>query len=294
MTADPLIEKYLDILKYQKQYSKNTIGAYQRDLDRFVTVSNLGSLEEAQPHHVQSFVNYLHRRDLAPRTIQRHLSSIRACFAYLEKHRYLKSNPAVSVRAPKNQQKLPRLLDTDQAAKLLAFEPRTKLQVRDKAMMELFYSSGLRLSELVGINMSDLNLGDGFVSVTGKGKKSRQVPLGRHANTALQKWLKYCPEYGNNTPVFTGRNAKRISPRTVQSRLKHYGRTELDDIALHPHMLRHSFASHMLESSGDLRSVQELLGHSDISTTQIYTHLDFQHLTKVYDNAHPRAKRKPK
>jgi len=293
MTNDPLLEKYLDILKYQKQYSPNTINAYQRDLERFLTVSNLGSLENARPHHVQSFVNYLHRKNLAPRSIQRHLSSVRACFTYLEKHRYLTSNPVASIRAPKKQQKLPRLLDTDQAAKLLAFEARTKIQVRDKAMMELFYSSGLRLSELVGINMSDLNLSDGFVTVTGKGRKSRQVPLGRHANEALQKWLRFCPQFANNTPVFTGRNSNRISPRTVQSRLKHYGRTQLDDVGLHPHMLRHSFASHMLESSGDLRAIQELLGHSDISTTQIYTHLDFQHLTQVYDNAHPRAKRKP-
>ncbi|MBV1907251.1 MAG: tyrosine recombinase XerC [Pseudomonadales bacterium] len=291
-TTDPLIAKYLDVLEHQKQYSKHTINAYRRDLFQFASFTEATSLVDCQAHHIQSFINFLHRKNLSPRSIQRCLSSIRACFSYLKKHRLIKNNPATSLHAPRKQNKLPRLLDTDQAAKLLDFKPTSKIAIRDKAILELFYSSGLRLSELVGINISDLNLKEGFVTVTGKGNKSRQVPLGRHANTALENWLQHRQYTSIDVPVFTGRNENRISPRTIQMRLKHYGKQQLKDTSLHPHMLRHSFASHMLESSGDLRSIQELLGHSDISTTQIYTHLNFQHLTQVYDIAHPRAKRK--
>lgn len=291
-SIDPLIDKYLSFLQFQKRYSKHTITAYRRDLECFMRTTKLDSICACKTHHVQDFVSHLHRRDLAARSIQRNLSSIRACLDYLEKHRHIKSNPANSIRAPKKRASLPTLLDTDQAAKLLNFSPTTKVQIRDKAIMELFYSSGLRLSELVGIDISDLDLEDAIVQVTGKGKRSRHVPLGSQAVLAIKEWLKQCSNTCSDTPLFTGRNKQRISPRTIQARLKHYGQVQLGLNNMHPHMLRHSFASHLLESSGDLRSVQELLGHSDISTTQIYTHLDFQHLAQVYDGAHPRARRK--
>jgi integrase/recombinase XerC len=186
---------------------------------------------------------------------------------------------------------LPTLLDTDQTAQLLNFTPTEQLGRRDIAMLELFYGSGLRLAELVALNVRDLDLDDGFVRVTGKGRKVRQVPLGSFCIRALRDYLRQRPTATPTTPVFTARGAARISRRTVQQRLKLLSQRQLGNNALHPHMLRHSFASHLLESSGDLRAVQELLGHADISTTQVYTHLDFQHLAKVYDASHPRAKR---
>ena len=203
----------------------------------------------------------------------------------------LGSNPAAIVEAPKNKPKLPHVLDADQAAQLFAFTPRNKIEIRDMAMMELFYGSGIRLSELIEIDIKDLDLDAGYVTVIGKGRKTRQVPLGSFCIKAIREWLSQSPKKMGNQPLFTTRGSKRISHRTVQTRLKRIATIQLGNNQLHPHMLRHSFASHLLESSSDLRAVQELLGHSDIATTQIYTHLDFQHLAKVYDAAHPRAKR---
>ena len=225
--------------------------------------------------------------------MQRALSAIRSFYAFLLQRRMVKLNPAAIARAPKAKRKLPRVLDTDQAAKLFDAEITTPLQVRDRAILELLYGAGLRLSELVQLNIGDVELNEGFANVMGKGKKARRAPLGRHCVAALRAWLSEHPNCVAEAPLFTGRMGQRgvtrISPRTIQNRLKKIAVQQLGDDSLHPHMLRHSFATHMLESSGDLRAIQELLGHADIATTQVYTHLDFQHLAKVYDAAHPRA-----
>lgn len=284
----PQLRQYLEFLRSEKQYSKHTLSAYERDLGRFLDIVNT-PLEQIRAHHVDAFVAKLHGRGLAPRSLQRSLSSVRSFFNYLVKMRALTANPAAASRAPKQPNKLPNVLDTDRAAQLFRFTARTPLEKRDQAMAELLYGSGLRLAELVSVDMNDLDLHEGFVRVIGKGNKARQVPLGSHCVSAIDSWLssRDCP--ADTAAVFTTRNGRRISARTVQTRLKRMGARQLGSDELHPHMLRHSFASHLLESSSDLRAVQELLGHSDIATTQIYTHLDFQHLAKVYDAAHPRA-----
>ena len=305
------IVRFLDHLKFEKRYSPNTLAAYRRDLTRFAEVIE-EPITSVRSHHVTAYVARLHSAGLAPKSIARNLSSVRSFFRYLEGQRLLKANPAASTRAPKALRRLPNTLDTDQAARLLDYEARTPIEKRDRAMLELFYGSGLRLTELVGIDIGDLDLDSGFVRVLGKGNKARQVPLGSHCLQAIRAWLDCRTLPRRSEPLFTGgrgapggtaaereeggrpggvAEVKRISHRTVQQRLKRIAITQLGSNALHPHMLRHSFASHLLESSGDLRAVQELLGHSDISTTQIYTHLDFQHLARVYDAAHPRADR---
>ena len=291
---DAHLGAFFDYLKFEKDYSANTLAAYQRDLKRFTEMTREPA-DQIGRRHIDSFVARLHSEGLAPRSIQRALSSVRSFFRFLEARRETKKNPAAAARAPKSKNRLPSTLDADQAARLFEFEAKTPLQKRDKAMLELLYGSGLRLSELVGANRRDLDLDDGFITVLGKGRKTRQVPLGRHCIEAIRSWLAVHPTIGNPgaTPLFTGRGQARISPRTVQNRLKQLAAKQLGSTDLHPHMLRHSFASHLLESSGDLRAVQELLGHSDLGTTQIYTHLDFQHLAKVYDAAHPRAELNP-
>jgi integrase/recombinase XerC len=285
---DTSLDRYLEHLRVEKRYSAHTLAAYQRDLLRLANHIDV-PWTEVRGHHINSFVATLHGRGLAPRSIQRALSAARSFFAYLEKNQVIDANPATASKAPKTRPKLPKTLDTDQAAQLFKFEANTDIEKRDRAIAELLYGSGVRLSELVGINIADLDLDSGFVTVTGKGNKVRQVPLGSHCVAAINAWLA-CRSYPPGTePLFTGRPGRRISPRTVQMRLKRLASQQLGSNQLHPHMLRHSFATHMLESSSDLRAVQELLGHADISTTQIYTHLDFQHLAKVYDAAHPRA-----
>jgi integrase/recombinase XerC len=286
--TDATVTRYLDYLRVEKRYSPNTLAAYRRDLEKLGAAAKV-PWHEIRGHHVSAFVAKLHAEGLAPRSIQRALSSARSFFSYLEKINLVESNPAAGNKAPKARMKLPKTLDTDQAAQLFAFEATTPIQKRDRAMVELLYGSGIRLSELVGIDVGDMDLNSGFVTVVGKGNKVRQVPMGGHCIAAIEDWLA-CRGYpASDAPLFTGRGEQRISPRTVQLRLKRLATQQLGSNQLHPHMLRHSFASHMLESSSDLRAVQELLGHADISTTQIYTHLDFQHLAKVYDAAHPRA-----
>lgn len=291
---DASVQAFLEYLRFEKGYSANTLAAYQRDLSRFAGMTQ-EPVDRIEQHHVDRFVFRLHSEGLAPRSIQRALSSVRSFFRFVEARRETKKNPAAAARAPKSRNRLPGTLDADQAAQLFAFKARTPLEKRDKAMLELFYGSGLRLSELVGVNRGDLDLDAGFVTVLGKGRKTRQVPVGRHCINAVRAWLAVHPTAAHSgaAPLFTGRGEARISPRTVQNRLKKLAARQLGSTDLHPHMLRHSFASHLLESSGDLRAVQELLGHSDLGTTQIYTHLDFQHLAKVYDAAHPRAELRP-
>jgi integrase/recombinase XerC len=289
------IARFIDYLRSEKQYSPHTVAAYRRDLDGFA--ASLGAAEritrwsQLASADVRNYVSSLHQHGRATRSLQRTLSCIRSFLNFLERHGQLGSNPAAGVRAPKSRRKLPALLDADQTAQLLDFAGADQLSRRDAAMVELFYGSGLRLAELCGLDVKDLDLASGFVRVTGKGRKVRQVPLGSLCIRALEAYLAERPDATPDAPVFTARGDRRISRRTVQQRLKRLGQRQLGSNALHPHMLRHSFASHLLESSGDLRAVQELLGHADISTTQVYTHLDFQHLAKVYDASHPRAKR---
>jgi integrase/recombinase XerC len=296
MTAEhtPLqadIARYIEHLKHERQYSAHTLTAYRRDLDGFASSLDVDRWKDVRSAHVRNHVGALHRRGAATRSIQRALSCIRSFLKYLGRTGAVEANVASVVRAPKSRRKLPKLLDTDQTAQLLNFDAKGALDLRDAAMIELFYGSGLRLAELVALDVGHLDLDEGFVTVTGKGRKVRQVPLGSFCIRALRSYLAQRDVATPSTPVFCSRGETRISRRTVQQRLRMLSARQLGTNAVHPHMLRHSFASHLLESSGDLRAVQELLGHTDISTTQIYTHLDFQHLAKVYDASHPRAKR---
>jgi integrase/recombinase XerC len=296
MTAEhtPLeadIARYVEHLKHERQYSAHTLTAYRRDLDSFAASLDVDRWKDVRSAHVRNHVGALHRRGAATRSIQRALSCIRSFLKYLGRTGAVDANVASVVRAPKSRRKLPKLLDTDQTAQLLNFDAQSPLDLRDAAMIELFYGSGLRLAELVALDVGDLDLDEGFVTVTGKGRKVRQVPLGSFCVRALRSYLAQRGAVNPSAPVFSARAEQRISRRTVQQRLRTLSTRQLGTNVVHPHMLRHSFASHLLESSGDLRAVQELLGHTDISTTQIYTHLDFQHLAKVYDASHPRAKR---
>jgi len=286
--GDDDLRAFLERLRVEKQYSPHTVAAYGRDLERLHRFAGK-ALRELTAADVRRYAAQLHGRGLAPRSIARALSSVRAFYRHLERHRRIDSNPAADVRAPRGERRLPGTLDTDQAARLFSEPPRDAAERRDHAMAELLYGSGLRLSELVGLDLKDLDLEAGFVTVVGKGRKTRQVPLGRHSIAAVRAMLEDREVATPDQPLLLGRGGRRMSPRTVQKRLKDLGRRLLATDDLHPHRLRHSFASHLLESSGDLRAIQELLGHADIATTQIYTHLDFQRLATVYDQAHPRA-----
>jgi len=291
------LERFYDYLEYERRYSLNTVAAYQRDLQLFCKLSELDEPVKATAEVVQRFVARLHARNLSARSIARHLSSLRAYFKFCKRDNPTLADPTFGVKAPKPKRKLPKNLDVDRAAALFDRDSTDDvLALRDLAMLELLYGSGLRLSELVDADIPDLDMENGFIRILGKGNKERVVPLGKASQEALQKYLRATPDSQSALqrtagPIFIARGNRRISPRTVQTRLKRWGQTHLGTSELHPHMLRHSFASHLLESSGDLRAIQELLGHADISTTQIYTHLDFQHLAKVYDKSHPRAGR---
>ncbi|MEJ2142209.1 MAG: tyrosine recombinase XerC [Gammaproteobacteria bacterium] len=287
---------------YQKLRNRNlsihTLKNYQRDLNKLVAycdASAVSSWAELDEQHIRVHVSQCHRKGLSGKSLQRALSSMRTFFAFLIEQGDLKFNPAKQVKAPKSARKLPQTLDVDRVGQLLTIEGSDDLAIRDRAILELFYSSGLRLSELTGLNMNSL-LSDNEIKVKGKGNKERILPVGRKAVAALKQWLSIRHKLSNENEkaLFVSQKGTRLSPRSVQQRLRHWVLKQGLDTHVHPHMLRHSFASHVLESSGDLRAVQELLGHADISTTQIYTHLDFQHLAKVYDQAHPRARVKPK
>ncbi len=285
------VARYLEHLRSERRYSPHTLKAYRRDLRNFVESMDVDRWRDVRSAHVRAHVGALHRRGDATRSIARALSCIRSFLRYLGRTGAVDGNVATVVRAPKSRRKLPRLLDTDQTAQLLSFTPNATIELRDAAMLELLYGSGLRLAELVALDVRDLDLAEGFVTVTGKGRKVRQVPLGSICIAALRRYFAQRGVTDPSTPAFVGRGETRINRRTVQQRVRLASERQLGSSEVHPHMLRHSFASHVLESSGDLRAVQELLGHTDISTTQIYTHLDFQHLAKVYDASHPRAKR---
>ena len=294
VAAQAQLDAWLARLGSERQASPHTLAGYRRDLAkllRFMDAQGLADFAALDTHTMRRFIAAEHRAGLSPKSLQRLLSSCRSLFRHLSREGLLAHDPALGVRGPKVRRKLPQVLDVDEAASLVEGGGEGALGVRDRAMLELFYSSGLRLSELTGLRWHDLDLEGGEVRVLGKGSKTRIVPVGRHAVDALRA-LGQAEGMAAHTPVFRGRGGAPISPRTVQARLKTLALAHGSAKRIHPHLLRHTFASHMLESSGDLRAVQELLGHADIATTQIYTHLDFQHLAKVYDAAHPRARRK--
>jgi integrase/recombinase XerC len=302
-----LIERFLSHLNFERRMSTHTVAAYRHDLlalAEFCEARKVHRWSALNNFQVRAFAAAEHAGGIAPRSIQRRLSAVRSFYEYLMREGHAKSNPALEVRAPKSKKRLPATLDADQMARLLDFRGDDSLSARDKAMMELFYSSGLRLSELVGLEFSAVDLKDKTVRVLGKGSKTRIVPIGRHAIEALKKWFveraaltrqkSVLPAGAGGGAVFVGKSGRPLSVRAVQLRVGLWARRQGLSMHVHPHMFRHSFATHLLESSGDLRGVQELLGHADISTTQVYTHLDFQRLASVYDAAHPRARRRPR
>jgi len=296
------IDRFLAHLSSERRVSPHTVSAYRRDLSTLLDFCGKRKLD-AWPGldhaHIRTYAATEHQRGIGPRSVQRRLSAVRSFYEYLQREKHANRNPATDVRAPKAAKRLPVTLDADQMARLLEFRVSDTLSNRDKAIMELFYSSGLRLAELVSLDLIDIDLADATVRVLGKGGKTRIVPVGRQAVAAVREWLKARaglikagPGEAQNAAVFVSRTGRRLGARAIQLRVDSWARAQGIAARVHPHMFRHSFASHLLESSQDLRGVQELLGHSDIGTTQIYTHLDFQHLAKVYDSAHPRARRR--
>ncbi len=315
-----LLQQYAQYLSAENRYAELTAAAYRRDLSGFMrwlqhgakpseagqdcTIPPNTAIEPATEARalratgteIRSWIGQLHRQGRAGKTLQRKLSALRHFYHWLLHNGQVEANPVVGIRAPRQPRRLPDTLSAEQLDFLLARQPDHPLALRDYAMLELFYSSGLRLAELVGLDLADLDVQQAMVRVTGKGDKQRDVPVGRMALKALLAWLDVRGDWCelDTSALFVSRQRKRISMRNVQARLVYWQQQQGMTQKLHPHKLRHSFASHLLESSGDLRAVQEMLGHTDISTTQIYTHLDFQHLAKVYDKAHPRARKKPK
>lgn len=276
--------------------SVNTRKAYTRDLRvllDYCRQQDIQTWQSLDGRQLRSFIAKRHRQGISGRSLQRNLSAIRAFYRYLLNAVIVTQNPADGLITPKTPKKLPNTLDADQATQLVEIDATDPCAVRDKAIFELMYSSGLRLSELVNLNLGSVDFADAIVTVLGKGNKTRKVPVGRYAIKAIKVWLKQRTAMidSDQAALFVSNRGRRISTRTVQQRLRDWAIKQGLATHVHPHMLRHSFATHILESSGDLRAVQELLGHADISTTQVYTHLDFQHLASVYDEAHPRAKK---
>lgn len=291
-----MLNGYLAYLNNERQYSPLTSENYARDIRHLFDAAGETPLSDLKSHQIRRFVAQLHGKGLGGKTLARMLSAWRGFYNYLIRDHHYSNNPCTGLRAPKSARNLPHTLSPDEAVRMVSLPAGgDALSVRDKAMFELLYSSGLRLAELVGLEPAALDFSDGSVRVTGKGNKTRIVPLGSHAVTALQQWLNVRATLSkkDEPALFVSRNGTRISARSVQLRMKEWGIKQGISSNVHPHLLRHSFASHVLQSSGDLRAVQEMLGHASISTTQIYTHLDFQYLSKIYDSAHPRAKKKP-
>jgi integrase/recombinase XerC len=290
------VEAFLQSLQSERRLSPHTRSGYGRDIARLLEEAGDLPLEKISSHLVRRAVARLHGRGLSGKSLARALSAWRTFFSWLARHRGLGANPCAGIRPPKSPKALPRVLSPDQAARLLERRPEDDWETRDKAMFELFYSSGLRLAELVRLDVDGARdaIGEAELDVIGKGNKARRVPVGRKAVEALRAWLALRGAHARaaERALFTGARGARIAPRVVQYRLERWGKKLGLAVPVHPHVLRHSFATHLLQSSGDLRAVQELLGHSSIATTQVYTHLDFQYLAKAYDAAHPRAKRK--
>lgn len=297
MTLQSQVDRFYQYLETEKQYSEHTLVNYQRDISAFLgfcgqqSVTDFAQLDSA---HIRSFVATRHRQGLSGTSLQRALSALRSLFHFLNKQRLLVNNPAKGVRAPKTARKLPEVLTVDQLDQLLNIKSDDILSIRDKAIMELMYGCGLRLTELVNLDLNKIDKHQQILDVIGKGGKQRQLPYGGKALDALGAWLSVRAQIAavDEKAVFVSNRGSRLKQRSIQQRMKKWAITQELDSDLYPHKLRHSFASHLLESSGDLRAVQELLGHENLSTTQIYTHLDFQHLAKVYDDAHPRARKK--
>ncbi|MGI9219987.1 MAG: tyrosine recombinase XerC [Woeseiaceae bacterium] len=291
------IDKFIGHLEYERRLSPLTCKHYRRDLDALVAYCDeIGrqAWTDLDSEDFRSFSGTSFRRGLSPRSIQRQLSAARTFFRYLLREKQVRKNPVEAVPAPKHGKRLPENLDADRMAKLLEIPGDGPLVDRDRAILELLYSSGLRLAELVDLDLGDVDRNDATVHVTGKGNKDRIIPVGRKALEALAQWQKSRVGMANNDEeaLFVSNRGKRISPRSVQARVTHWAKHQGIDSKVYPHLFRHSFATHLLESSHDLRGVQELLGHSNISTTQVYTHLDFQHLAQIYDKTHPRARKK--
>lgn len=300
------IDRFLNHLRDERRLSAHTISAYRRDLEKFtdfLTRREITTLRQLVVAQARMFPAQLNQSGLSSRSIQRALSAVRTLYRYLLRESKVAINPFLTARdvghnqaviAPRAERRLPPTLSIEEIAQLVTIDPRTDLDRRDRAILELFYSSGLRLAELSGLDLGDLDLGDAMVRVMGKGAKTRIVPIGGYAREAVLAWLNVRPACARESEqaLFVNRNGTRLGARAIQQRVAVWAQRQGLGRRVHPHMLRHSFASHLLESSSDLRAVQELLGHADISTTQVYTHLDFQHLAQVYDNAHPRARRK--
>ncbi len=291
------IGRYLGHLRTERRLSPHTESNYRRDLDALVAYcerEGIPGWKKLDNFHIRTFAAREHRDGLGPRSVQRRLSALRGFFNYLIRERVIEANPAADIRAPKAPKRLPKTLDVDQVASLLSYPATSLLARRDLAMMELLYSSGLRLAELAGLDVTDLDLADRTVRVTGKGSKTRILPVGKQAVAALRTWLTDRAAFvrGGSEALFVGRDGRRLGARAIQRRIGRWAQAAGIGVPVHPHLFRHSFATHLLESSRDLRGVQELLGHADISTTQVYTHLDFQHLARIYDESHPRARRR--
>ena len=308
------IERFRQYLMTERRCSPHTVAAYTRDLQALVSYCDRTGLESwtaLDSGHLRSFAARLHAGGLGPRSIQRRLSAVRSFYEFLRREAHalrsgaaersdsesevarIRSNPGQDVRAPKAARRLPQTLDADQMARLLEIPAGEPFATRDRAIMELLYSSGLRLAEIVGLDLGHLDLRDRTVHVLGKGSKARVVPVGRVAIRALEPWL--VERAGlvrtGELALFVGRSGRRLGRRAIELRVAHWARRQGLAPNVYPHLFRHSFASHLLESGAELRGVQELLGHADIATTQIYTHLDFQHLARIYDATHPRARR---
>ena len=292
------VDSYLQHLAAERRLSPHTVAAYQRDLAKLSHLVADRPLAELSVTDIRGAIVKLRSQGLSATSVARHLSSWRGFYAFACRRLGFATNPCIGLRPPKAAKALPQVLSPDVCTQLLDGEsaPATDdaLLARDRAMFELFYSSGLRLSELTGLDLNDVNLNTGEAQVTGKGRKTRIVPVGQQARIALAVWLpQRLPLARDNTPaLFISQRGTRLTARSVQLRLNRWARQAGLNQHVHPHMLRHAFATHVLQSSADLRAVQEMLGHASISTTQVYTHLDWQHLAKIYDQAHPRARKK--
>lgn len=290
------LNDYIQHLTFERGLSPLTCKSYVRDIELLQTLTSSTPLDQLQNTQVRRFIAVLHSRELSGKTIARALSAWRGFYDYLIHHKGYTRNPVIGLRAPKTAKTLPQALSVDQAVKFVDIQGDCILEQRDHAILELFYSSGLRLAELVNLDMDMLDFTAGTVTVTGKGNKTRIVPMGSHAMSALQNWLQQRAvisiDEKNPKALFVTQQGRRITPRAVQYRMKGWAIKQGINTDMHPHLLRHSFATHVLQSSQDLRAVQEMLGHANISTTQVYTHLDFQHLASIYDKAHPRARKK--
>lgn len=296
--AELMLTDFFEQLTVEKRAAEHTVKSYRRDikqLSRYCSTQSIQHWTGLTQSDIRAHIAGRHRQGIGSASLQRELSAIRSFYNFLLKNRFADSNPAQHVKAPKQARKLPKTLDVDQITGLLEAGANSALEIRDLAMFELFYSSGLRLSELAALNLSDIDLPDNSLIVrSGKGGKARLLPIGSKAVTAINNWLQLRLKNvaASESALFVSTRGTRLGTRSIELRLELWCKKKGIDEPVHPHMLRHSFASHLLESSQDLRAVQELLGHSNISTTQIYTHLDFQHLADVYDKAHPRAKKK--